>query len=139
MFSAPLSGVLTDHLGSRWGVTIVVLLIGAVGMVLLISPNPVVILIGICFSAVAGGSIQALMTTRTGDLVIQANRGKAIGNLHTAGDLGSALGPITAYALLGTLRLNGLFLMCALLFTLGAGLAGLLYYRQSSFQKDLVN
>lgn len=137
MFSAPLSGLLTDHLGSRWGVTIGVLLIGAVGMLLLISPNPVVILIGICFSAVAGGSIQALMTTRTGDLVEQAHRGKAIGNLHTAGDLGSALGPITAYALLGTLRLNGLFLLCALLFTLGAGLAGLLYYRQSSFEKDL--
>jgi MFS family permease len=139
MFSASLSGVLTDRLGSRWGIMIGVLLIGAIGMLLLISPNPIVILIGICFSAVAGGSIQTLMTTRTGDLVAQAQRGKAIGNLHTAGDLGSALGPITAYALLGTLTLNGLFLMCALLFSLGAGLAGLLYYRQSSSEKELVN
>ena len=139
MFSASLSGVLTDRLGSRWGIMIGVLLIGAIGMLLLNSPNPIVILIGICFSAVAGGSIQTLMTTRTGDLVAQAQRGKAIGNLHTAGDLGSALGPITAYALLGTLTLNGLFLMCALLFSLGAGLAGLLYYRQSSSEKELVN
>ena len=77
------------------------------------------------------------MTTRTGDLVDRAQRGKAIGNLHTAGDLGSALGPITAFALLGWLSLNGLFLMCAVLFALGACLAGLLYYRQGSLEEDL--
>jgi MFS family permease len=135
MISAPLSGVFSDRLSNRWGVTIAVLLIGAIGMLLLISINPIIILIGICFSAIAGGSIQALMTTRTGDLVDQAQRGIAIGNLHTAGDLGSALGPITAYALLGWLTLNGLFIMCAVLFALGSGLAGLLYYRQSLANK----
>jgi MFS family permease len=135
MISAPLSGVFSDRLSNRWGVTIAVLLIGAIGMLLIISTNPIIILIGICFSAIAGGSIQALMTTRTGDLVDQAQRGIAIGNLHTAGDLGSALGPITAYALLGWLTLNGLFIMCAVLFALGAGLAGLLYYRQSLANK----
>ncbi len=139
MFSAPLSGLLSDKLGNRWGVTIAVLLIGAIGMTLLISTNPIIILIGISFSAVAGGSIQALMTTRTGDLVDQAQRGIAIGNLHTAGDLGSALGPITAYALLGWLTLNGLFIMCAVLFALGAGLAGLLYYRQSLSNKAMAD
>jgi len=139
MISAPLSGVFSDRLSNRWGITIAVLLIGAIGMTLLISTNPIIILIGISFSAVAGGSIQALMTTRTGDLVDQAQRGIAIGNLHTAGDLGSALGPITAYALLGWLTLNGLFIMCAVLFALGAGLAGLLYYRQSLSNKAMAD
>ncbi|MCJ7535281.1 MAG: MFS transporter, partial [Anaerolineales bacterium] len=93
----------------------------------------------ICFSAVAGGSIQALMTTRTGDLVSQSQRGKAIGRLHTAGDLGSALGPITAYALLRWMPLNGLFIICAVLYAFGAGLAWILYFRQRSFTIKPVN
>jgi MFS family permease len=79
------------------------------------------------------------MTTRTGDLVGQAQRGKAIGSLHTAGDLGSALGPITAYALLGWISLNGLFLMCAVIFALGAGLAALIFIRQRTFSNEPVN
>jgi len=139
MISAPLSGMLSDRLNNRWVVTIGVLVIGAIGMLMLVASNPMIIFLGIAFSAVAGGSVQALMTTRTGDLVDQAHRGKAIGNLHTAGDLGSALGPITAYALLGWWSLNGLFIMCALLFAVGAGLAGLIYYRQKSLKNDPVN
>lgn len=133
MFAAPLSGMLSDRLGNRWGATIAALLIGAMGLLLLVKSNPVIILIGICFSAVAGGSIQALMTTRTGDLVSQSQRGKAIGRLHTAGDLGSALGPITAYALLRWMPLNGLFIMCAVLYAFSAGLALILFFRQRSF------
>lgn len=131
MFSAPLSGIISDRLNNRWGVTIVVLLIGAIGMLLLVTREPIVILIGIGFTAIAGGSISSLTTTRTGDLVDQAHRGKAIGNLHTAGDLGSALGPVTAYTLLGWLSLNGIFIICAFLFVFGAGLAGVIYSKRS--------
>jgi MFS family permease len=130
MFSAPMAGSLSDRLGNRWGVTIAALVIGAIGMLLLIRNDPLIILLGICFSALAGGSIQALVTTRTGDLVDQSERGKAIGLLHTAGDLGSALGPVTAYALLRWLTLNDLYILCAILFLLGAGLALSMYLRQ---------
>jgi len=136
MFAAPLSGMLSDRLGNRWGVTVAVLLIGAIGMMLLVYRNPIIIFIGICFTAVAGGSTQAMMTTRIGDLVDQSQRGKAIGSLHTAGDLGSALGPVTAYALLAWISLSGLFLMCAVLFALGACLAGLIYIRQRTFSTE---
>jgi MFS family permease len=139
MFSAPLSGALSDRLGNRWGVTIGVLLLGAVGMILLTTSNLVIILIGICSSAIAAGSIQALMTTRTGDLVLSTHRGKAIGNLHTAGDLGSALGPITAYALLGWISLNGLFVICAVLFGIGAVLAFVLFTRQRRISTRITN
>ena len=130
MISAPIAGSLSDRLGNRWGVTIAALVIGALGMLLLIWDDPIIILLGICFSALAGGSVQALVTTRTGDLVNQAERGKAIGLLHTAGDLGSALGPVTAYALLRWLTLNDLYILCAILFLLGAGLALGLYLHQ---------
>jgi len=73
------------------------------------------------------------MTTRTGDLVDQPQRGKAIGSLYTAGDLGSALGPILAYALLEWLSLNGLFIICAALFAISAGIASVILLRQKKY------
>ena len=130
MFAAPISGSLSDRLGNRWGVIIGALIIGAIGMLLLVRSEPVIILLGICFSALAGGSVQSLVTSRTGDLVNLPERGKAIGLLHTAGDLGSALGPITAYFLLRWISLNDLYLLCAVLFLIGAGLALLMYIQQ---------
>jgi MFS family permease len=132
MFAAPLAGSLSDKSGNRWGVTMAGLIFGSIGMFLLIRPDPVFILVGIGFSAIAGGSIQALVTTRTGDLVDQEQRGKAIGLLHTSGDLGSALGPITAYFLLRWINLSGVYIICAFLFALGAGISLRMYWRYRS-------
>ncbi|MFC1923371.1 MFS transporter [Chloroflexota bacterium] len=134
MFAAPMAGNLSDRLGNRWGVTFASLVIGSIGMLLLVRSEPIIILIGICFSAIAGGSIQVLLTTRTGDMVEQAQRGKAIGLLHTAGDLGSALGPVTAYVLLRWLPLSGVYIMGAIMFALGAILALLMYLQQRNSQ-----
>ena len=134
MIAAPMAGNLSDRLGNRWGVTFASLVIGSIGMLLLVRSEPIFILIGICFSAIAGGSIQALLTTRTGDMVEQAQRGKAIGLLHTAGDLGSALGPVTAYVLLRWLPLSGVYIMGAIIFALGAVLALLMYLQQRNSQ-----
>jgi MFS family permease len=135
MFAAPIAGSLSDRLRNRWIVTIAALVIGAIGMLLLVRNDPIIILIGICFTAVAGGSVQALVTTRTGDMVDETQRGKAIGLLHTAGDLGSALGPVTAYFLLRWLTLNELYVLCAILFVIGAGLALSIYLHQRSTSK----
>lgn len=132
MFAAPLAGSLSDKSGNRWGVTMAGLIFGSIGMFLLIRPDPVFILVGIGFSAIAGGSIQALVTTRTGDLVDQEQRGKAIGLLHTSGDLGSALGPITAYFLLRWINLSVVYIICAILFALGAGISLRMYWRYRS-------
>jgi MFS family permease len=138
MFAAPWAGSLSDRLGNRWGVATAGIVIGAIGMLLLIWNDPLVILIGICFTAFAGGSIQSLVTTRTGDLVNQAERGKAIGLLHTAGDLGSALGPVIAYALLRWMTLNALYSLCAVLFLFGAGLALRMYLTQRKTPKTAI-
>ena len=134
MFAAPLAGSLSDKSGNRWGVTMTGLIFGSIGMLLLIRPEPAYILVGIGFTAIAGGSIQALVTTRTGDLVAQEQRGKAIGLLHTSGDLGSALGPITAYFLLRWINLGEVYISCAILFALGAGISWQMYihHRRSS-------
>jgi MFS family permease len=134
MFAAPMAGTLSDRLGNRWGVTLAGLVIGSIGMLFLVRSDPIFILVGICLTAIAGGSIQALLTTRTGDMVELAQRGKAIGLLHTAGDLGSALGPVTAYVLLRWIPLSGVYILGALFFALGAVLALLMYLQQRNSQ-----
>ena len=123
MVAAPLAGAASDRLGSRWGVAGWGLAIGVIGMALVAWGSPMAILAGVSLGAVAGGSIQALVTALTGDLVSQAQRGRAIGLLHTAGDLGSAIGPPAAYALIPWIELRGVYLLCAGLFAAGLVLA----------------
>jgi MFS family permease len=116
MAAAPLAGTLSDRMGSRWTVTAWGLAAGTTGMLLLAWGAPVAILAGILVVAVSGGSVQALATTLAGDLVSPAQRGRAIGLLHTSGDFGSAIGPSVAYALLPWIGLHGVYLLCAALF-----------------------
>ena len=85
-------------------------------MLLLAWGAPIGILAGLSLIAVSGGSVQSLATTITGDLSSHAQRGRAIGLLHTAGDFGSAAGPAVAYALLPWTGLSGVYLLCAALF-----------------------
>jgi MFS family permease len=123
MAAAPLAGAASDWLGSRWGVAGWGLAIGVVSMALVAWGVPLAILAGVSLGAVAGGSVQALVTALTGDLVSQAQRGRAIGLLHTAGDFGSAIGPPAAYALMPWIGLRGVYLLCAGLFAAGLVLA----------------
>jgi MFS family permease len=119
MFSAPLAGTLSDRLDDRWRVMGVALTVGVVGMILLSTNLPIVILAGVLVVAVARGGIQSLTTSLTGDLVSEAQRGRAVGALHTASDLGSAIGPSVAYALLPWVGLRGAYWLCAALFAVG--------------------
>jgi MFS family permease len=121
--AAPLAGTASDWLGSRWRVAAWGLAIGIISMALVAWGAPIAILTGISLGAVAGGSVQALVTALTGDLVSQAQRGRAIGLLHTAGDLGSAIGPPAAYLLIPWIELRGVYLLCAGLFAAGLALA----------------
>ncbi len=132
MVAAPLAGTASDRLGSRWGVVGWGLAIGIIGMALVAWGEPIAILAGISLGAVAGGSVQALVTALTGDLVSQAQRGRAIGLLHTAGDLGSAIGPPAAYALMPWIELRGVYLLCAGLFAAGLALAMLFRSRAAA-------
>jgi MFS family permease len=77
------------------------------------------IVAGVLLMAVSLGIVQSMATTLTGDLVGDAQRGQAIGLLYTVGDLGSAVGPSVAYALLPWINLRGVYLLCALLFAVG--------------------
>lgn len=118
MVSAPLSGAMSDWLGSRWKVALWGLAVAVASMLLMSWDGMGAILAGIALGAVASGGIQTLVTALTGDLVRVRRRGRAIGLLHTAGDLGSAAGPLLAYALLPRLGLSWIYRLCASLFAI---------------------
>ncbi len=129
MASAPVAGALSDRMGDRWAVSIWGLAVGAGGMGLMSGSAPPVIVAGLLIVSMAEGSVQSLSTALTGDAVSPVHHGRAIGLLHTMGDLGSALGPSVAYALLPWLGLSTVYLLCALLFA--AALMGALHlYRR---------
>jgi MFS family permease len=127
--AAPLAGAMSDWLGSRWRVATWGLVIGVISMALVAWGAPVAFLTGVSLAAVTGGSVQALATALTGDLVSQAQRRRAIGLLHTAGDLGSDIEPPVAYALIPWIGLQGVYLLCAGLFVVGWALAMLFRLR----------
>ena len=131
MLAAPFSGVLSDRLGSRWGVVAMGLAAGALGMGLLAWGVWGGILAGALLIAASKGALQSMATTVTGDVVSSAQRGRAIGLLHTAGDLGSAIGPSAAYALLPWLDLHVIYWLCAGIFALSFGLALWMQSRKS--------
>ena len=119
MGTAPLAGVLSDWLQNRWRVAGGAAAMGIASMLFLAIGGVWPSLVGLLLGAAAGGGVQAIATTLTGDMAATARRGRAIGVLHTAGDLGSALGPPVAYALLPAIDLPGVYLLCAGLFAAG--------------------
>jgi MFS family permease len=71
-----------------------------------------------------------MVTALTGDLVRTEQRGRAIGLVHTASDLGSAIAPPIAYLLLPWVGIVGVYLGCAALFVVELGLV--LWFRSQS-------
>lgn len=118
MLVAPLAGYLSDRSGNRWRIMSGSLFVGCLAMLFLSFNSPILIIAGVLGGAVIASAVQSLSITLTGDLVEAAHRGKAISILHTVGDLGSAIGPPCAYALLFHLGLSGLYVVCAGLFGL---------------------
>jgi MFS family permease len=116
MLAAPLAGTVSDRTGNRWLVVSGALLIGVVSMLMLTTNVVAALLAGIALAAVVRGANQAMVTALTGDLVSHEQRGRAIGLVHTASDLGSAIGPPIAYLLLPWIGLTGIYVMCAAIF-----------------------
>lgn len=118
MGGAPLAGAISDWSGDRWQVAAWSVAAAAASMALTAWRLPAAILAGVGLGALARGGIQTLATALMGDLVTPALRGRAIGLLHTAGDIGSAAGPLIAYAVLPTIGLQAIYGIGAGLFLL---------------------
>lgn len=126
ILSAPSAGYLSDRLGRRWPVVALGLLLGAVGVWLMSRKVPAQAVIGALIAAIAGGSVQSLVPAIIGDRVDEWQRGRALGVIYIAGDLGSTLGPPMALGLLngGITSLGGVYQGCAILFLVVALFAG---------------
>lgn len=100
LVGAPIAGTLSDRTGNRWGLLAFCLFIGAIGIAILPIPQGLALLVGTLVSAIASGGVQSLATTLVGDWSRREEQGKHLAIFNIAGDFGSALGPVIAYALL---------------------------------------
>lgn len=118
IISVPQIGRLSDYINRRWSLlTLIFLIFGAGGLMLVASQNFWVSIIGVLLSAIAGGSIPALIPAIIGDQVPQYQQGRSLGYIFSFGDLGSAIGPPIALALVEIIGLQSLFQWCAILLT----------------------
>ncbi len=115
MLTAPVAGHVSDRRGGRWRVAAALLLPGVVGTLLLAAGMPLLIVLAVPLNAVAGGSSQGLATALLGDATAPEVRGRALGWVHTFGDLTSAAAPMLAYGLLPLVGLPGIYAACGVI------------------------
>lgn len=121
LLGAPLAGFWSDASGKRWELLAASLLLGGVGISLMAVEDGRVLAIGLLMGAAASGSIQSLATALVGDLSDKREHGRNMGLFHTVGDLGSAVGPVAAYALLPLIGLPAIYIGSAGLMIIVAG------------------
>lgn len=115
LVGAPIAGTLSDRFGNRWGLLATSFAIGAIGVILMPLPNSLALLVGTIICAISAGSIQSLTTALVGDLSHRHAHGQSLSLFNNAGDLGSAIGPLIAYALIPFTGLIAMYIGCALL------------------------
>jgi MFS family permease len=120
MLAGPMAGYLSDRRGDRWPVVHGGVLLGAVGFLILACGTDLwLIVAGVALVALSSGALLAALAALVGDATTASRQGRAIGGLATAGDLGSASGPLLAYALIPVIDLRWVYLMCAAGFMVG--------------------
>ncbi len=120
----PLAGRLSDARAGRRPVITASLLIGMSGFALLaFATTPAAILLGVVLGAVSGGAALATLLAQMGDLTPAGREGAMMGAYATIGDIGSTAGPAVAFAMAAAVNLEWVYLLCALIFLLGLGLA----------------
>jgi MFS family permease len=115
MLAGPAFGHLSDRLRDRWPVVLSGIVIEGVGFGALIVGSQVwTVPLGVALIALSTGMLLTNLAALTGDLAASHEQGRAIGRLATAGDLGSAAGPLLAYAVLALIDLRWVYLLCSL-------------------------
>ena len=125
MIFTPLIGGLSDRAGSRWQVVGGGLVPGIAGFALLALGLPFSLPLGLPLTSIASSSNQGLSTALMGDLSGGKRHGRSLGALYTVGDLGSAIGPMLAFAVLPIWGISTLYGLNTLLF---AGLLAVALY-----------
>jgi MFS family permease len=116
ILGGPVAGILSDRLGNRWPVIRVVILVGVAGFVALATaPGVWAVPAGVALVSLSAGALIAVLAAVVGDLATSNRSGITMGAMATAGDIGSATGPLVAYALASALDLRWVYLLCAAL------------------------
>ncbi|NLF12127.1 MAG: MFS transporter, partial [Anaerolineaceae bacterium] len=112
--AGPAAGTLSDRLRSRWPVVGFGLVLGLVGFALLATGGGVLgVAAGVALVALGSGALIATLAAVVGDLAAGSRQGMIMGVLATAGDAGSAAGPLLAYGLAVAMDLRSVYLLCA--------------------------
>jgi MFS family permease len=115
MLAGPVAGTLSDWSRNRWWAVRGGILLGVVGFVILALPGGLwAVPAGVALISLSAGGLAAVLAAIVGDLATGARQGTVMGTLATAGDIGSATGPLLAYWLIPVLDLRVLYLLCAL-------------------------
>ena len=109
LIASPLSGWLSDRTGNRWRLAVGALALGMVALALTATGYGAVIVLATMLGAVATSVLQTQVITLAGDYAPAGQHGRVLGVLNTVGDIGSAAGPLLAYALLPVIDLSGIF------------------------------
>jgi MFS family permease len=116
MVEAPIAGYLLDRLGDRRIVAVAGALVSLAGLVVLAGSGSVAaVIVGVALKSIGDGFLHPAIVVWTGDGAPPHLRGVIMGGLATAGDLGSAIGPLVAYALLEISGLRAAYVLCAVL------------------------
>jgi MFS family permease len=116
MVEAPIAGYLLDRLGDRRIVAVAGALVSLAGLVALAGRGSVAAVVaGVVLTSMGDGLLHPAIVVWTGDGAPPHLRGVVMGGLATAGDLGSAIGPLVAYALLEIAGLRAAYALCAAL------------------------
>lgn len=118
LVSSPLAGWLSDKSQQRWALVIGALLLGIVSTSLTAVGTGVLIVLATMLGAATTSVLQTQVMTLVGDHTHRSQRGRILGILNTVGDIGSAGGPLLAYALLSTINLAGIFWLATVLLVL---------------------
>ena len=122
--AGPLAGSVSDRLRDRWPVAAVALLITLAGFVLLTQRVSVLLAFAAVMLVASGaGALIAVLAALVGDRVGGDRPGVAMGALATAGDIGSAMGPLLGYALAVRMDLRWVYLLCAVILVFGLVIA----------------
>lgn len=106
---SPLAGWISDYSRKRWAVVFWALILGLVATGLIAVGTGIVLVVATMIGAIATSALQTQVMTLVGDYTLAHQRGRILGILNTVGDVGSAGGPLLAYAVLSTIHLSGIF------------------------------
>jgi MFS family permease len=109
LIASPLSGWVSDRTGNRWLLASGALALGVVALALTATGHGAVIVLATMLGALATSVLQTQVMTLAGDYAPHGQQGRILGVINTVGDIGSAAGPLLAYALLPVIDLSGIF------------------------------